>query len=936
MVFTLARSVFAASLELEASSRLSSVAAARASATSGPVLQVIPLLLDFHVVTQGDSKTLPFEIWNTGGTELHVLSITSSSPEVVTDIVPPIVVPAGESVLGAATYTPGSAILDASLDFTSDSSLGAYRVLARGQMNLPPTFGSPVAIAVLAGQTVGFQLTAGDPDGDPLIFGADLLPDGASLNTETGAFVWVTDAGDRGTHAVDFWVFDGFVKVSATTEIVVENRPPVADPGGPYFGVAGEAIVLRGLGSYDPDGDALSYEWDFGDGAISTQASSVHVYAATGTYEVRLRVMDDVAGSSWVEASTSATVRGRPVSDPGGPYVGVANVPIQFDGSGSTDPDGDGLQYLWHFGDGTTADGMAPVHTYTAAGAYQVGLIVIDDSPAHLMGGAGTLALVSSASDAPVANPGGPYSGESGAPIQFDASASYDPNGDALSFQWQFGDGAYSADRSPWHTYEYGGTYSVLLRVDDEAPDPQTGWATTTATISGPLPPDDTVGGATAGGGGWWFPPPCPTDDGVYRVLIDASRDGGAWWSPLAGFWRESCLSHMGGDVATFLRSKGLRVDETWSTPVTEASLAGYDFVVRFNAASGYSAEEVDAYKSYVEQGGRLILISSARSAGENDELAEAFGISFRGACIGPTDVVQFTPHQLTEGLTRLGYTLGSGIVDAPPGAAFLAFLPSETFVDLDRSGSWSPGEPYGAPVMGLSQHGFGEILFIGSTGATLFPSQPLWENLARYFFVRRATVDFDPDVVNRASRAPSVRVYLEAIGYDVADVDPASVRLAGSVSPLDRSVVVGDRDQNGIPDMGLKFPRESLDPLLHVGNNTLRVTGTLVDGARFEGYCEVRVFDPPAPPLAVSVSPNPLNPSGTISFEVGAPAPARVDVFDVRGRLVRTLLRSPGLATGWHRITIDGGGKALSSGLYFYRVRVGAETVTGRFTILK
>lgn len=66
-----------------------------------------------------------------------------------------------------------------------------------------------------------------------------------------------------------------------------------------------------------------------------------------------------------------------PVADPNGPYV----FPLDagpFDGSGSSDPDGDTLSYLWDFGDAGSATGVAPSHTYSDAGIYDVCLTVDD------------------------------------------------------------------------------------------------------------------------------------------------------------------------------------------------------------------------------------------------------------------------------------------------------------------------------------------------------------------------------------------------------------------------------------------------------------------------------------------------------------------------------------------------------------------------------
>jgi len=69
-----------------------------------------------------------------------------------------------------------------------------------------------------------------------------------------------------------------------------------------------------------------------------------------------------------------------PVANPGGPYLGAVNTPIQFDGSGSSDPDGDSLTYAWNFGDGNNGIGATPTHAYTAVGIYNVCLTVNDGS----------------------------------------------------------------------------------------------------------------------------------------------------------------------------------------------------------------------------------------------------------------------------------------------------------------------------------------------------------------------------------------------------------------------------------------------------------------------------------------------------------------------------------------------------------------------------
>lgn len=85
-----------------------------------------------------------------------------------------------------------------------------------------------------------------------------------------------------------------------------ENKPPVAVIDGPYSGEVGKSIYFYSAGSYDPDGDPLTYSWRFGDGGTSTSSNPIHVYSSAGTYTVSLTVSDGRGGSS--SASTPCTI----------------------------------------------------------------------------------------------------------------------------------------------------------------------------------------------------------------------------------------------------------------------------------------------------------------------------------------------------------------------------------------------------------------------------------------------------------------------------------------------------------------------------------------------------------------------------------------------------------------------------------------------------
>jgi thermolysin len=89
-----------------------------------------------------------------------------------------------------------------------------------------------------------------------------------------------------------------------------------------------------------------------------------------------------------------------------------------------------------------------------------------------------------SANLAPAAVPGGPYLGVSGALIEFDGTASRDPDGWITSYIWDFGDGAIAFGGMTYHVYQTEGTYQVTLLVIDNAN--VQSMATTTAEISPP------------------------------------------------------------------------------------------------------------------------------------------------------------------------------------------------------------------------------------------------------------------------------------------------------------------------------------------------------------------------------------------------------------------------------------------------------------------
>jgi PKD repeat protein len=161
-------------------------------------------------------------------------------------------------------------------------------------------------------------------------------------------------------------------------------QSPVARVGGPYRGTVAIPLSFDGSASSDADGTIVSFDWAFGDGTTGSGARLMHVYSRAGVYTVVLTVADDSGRTG--NATTTAeivpvVVNQAPTANAAGPYAGRLNVPVAFDGSHSSDPDGSVVFYLWDFGDGTQGAGIHPntTHSYASVGNYSVTLRVTDN-----------------------------------------------------------------------------------------------------------------------------------------------------------------------------------------------------------------------------------------------------------------------------------------------------------------------------------------------------------------------------------------------------------------------------------------------------------------------------------------------------------------------------------------------------------------------------
>ena len=238
------------------------------------------------------------------------------------------------------------------------------------------------------------------------------------------------------------------------------NNSPVADAGVNQSITSTNLVTLNGSGSYDPDGDPMTYHWAFD--AIPTGSALVGAEApflvndqrdaATsftadieGTYVVSLIVSDALGASSEPDRMTvTLQSASRPVANAGTDQTTSVGAVITLDGSGSTDPSERELSYAWSFAQKPThstaaellgSDTVAPQFTPDASGLYLISLVVsngLEDSSADTV----VVRVDSTGSDIPVANAGDDIAGESCTDIVLDGSGSYDPNEQPLTYLW--------------------------------------------------------------------------------------------------------------------------------------------------------------------------------------------------------------------------------------------------------------------------------------------------------------------------------------------------------------------------------------------------------------------------------------------------------------------------------------------------------------------
>jgi hypothetical protein len=169
------------------------------------------------------------------------------------------------------------------------------------------------------------------------------------------------------------------------------NQPPVvvvsATPTNPKVG---EDVTFSSSGSYDPEGNTLAYNWEFGDGTTSSSGNPVHAYTQRNwrAYSVVLRVFDGTNTTSSApltirtqgEGPSAGTV---PAWILGSPTKGAAPLTVQFHPGASWSDYNQSSTLVLNFGDGTISTNPSTAHVYSQPGLYDIAISALSSGASN-------------------------------------------------------------------------------------------------------------------------------------------------------------------------------------------------------------------------------------------------------------------------------------------------------------------------------------------------------------------------------------------------------------------------------------------------------------------------------------------------------------------------------------------------------------------------
>jgi len=250
-----------------------------------------------------------------------------------------------------------------------------------------------------------------------------------------------------------------------------ENEAPTADFSfTPSVPTPNETVNFDGGASTDPEGDDLSFDWDFDDGNFGFGNPESNTFTSAGTFTVSLEVTDALGATD--TTTEEVKVNGPPTAD----FTISDDTLIEgesttFDATPSSDPNNETLNYDWDLGNGNTATGETVTETYNNDGENITITLTVTDQEGETDTATGTIDVSSPINaDFTISDP----TPNSGKELTFDGGSTTGGDGDPKTFLWNFDDGSTGSGKVITHTFDFGGTYGVELDASEIGGDTDT------------------------------------------------------------------------------------------------------------------------------------------------------------------------------------------------------------------------------------------------------------------------------------------------------------------------------------------------------------------------------------------------------------------------------------------------------------------------------
>jgi PKD repeat protein len=205
---------------------------------------------------------------------------------------------------------------------------------------------------------------------------------------------------------------------------------------------------------YSTGSTPMTYAWEFGDGAMSTEQNPRHAYIRKGLYTVKLTVTNFYGSSTETKLNYISIGMAPNAGFTGEPTTGNAPLTVAFTDHSSGYP----TSWNWNFGDGQESVQQNPVHTYWTGGEYSVTLTASNDYGSTSASKPYYVHVMPPLTAKFTADP---KSGIAPLVVKFTDISTGSPE----SWTWDFNDGSTSTGPNPVHPFTTAGAFDVTLKV---------------------------------------------------------------------------------------------------------------------------------------------------------------------------------------------------------------------------------------------------------------------------------------------------------------------------------------------------------------------------------------------------------------------------------------------------------------------------------------